>query len=58
MGNRRCGSISAKYPASTGSGLVSGKREAFQMNDILTIIVVVVIVLFVLGYFGRGRFRS
>ena len=29
-----------------------------SMGGILEIIVIVVIVLFVLGYFGRGRFRT
>jgi flagellar basal body-associated protein FliL len=28
------------------------------MPDLIWIIIVVLIVLFVLGYFGRGRFRS
>jgi hypothetical protein len=28
------------------------------MDNLLTIVVVVLIVLFVLGYFGRGRFRA
>jgi len=28
------------------------------MEGILTIVVVVLVVLFVLGYFGRGRFRA
>jgi len=26
--------------------------------DTLTIVIVVLVILFVLGYFGRGRFRS
>jgi hypothetical protein len=29
-----------------------------SMEGILTIVVVVLVVLFVLGYFGRGRFRA
>jgi len=28
------------------------------MESIITIVVVVLIVLFVVGYFGRGRFRA
>jgi hypothetical protein len=28
------------------------------MDNMLTIVIVVLIVLFVLGYFGRGRFRA
>lgn len=34
-------------------------RERRQpMDNILTIIVVVLVVLFIVGYFGRGRFRA
>jgi flagellar basal body-associated protein FliL len=34
------------------------QKVAHRMPGILTVVVIVVIVLFVLGYFGRGRFRA
>jgi hypothetical protein len=34
------------------------QKVAHPMPGILTVVVIVIIVLFVLGYFGRGRFRA
>jgi hypothetical protein len=33
-------------------------QEGSSMDGLLQIVIIVVIVLFILGYFGRGRFRS
>jgi hypothetical protein len=33
-------------------------KGSASMNGILEIVVIVLIVLFVVGYFGRGRFRA
>jgi uncharacterized membrane protein len=37
---------------------LDARTEGGLLMNILTIVVVVLIVLFVVGYFGRGRFRA
>ncbi len=58
-----CAHMGASFRAPQGRLLSLGAkarhpREVESGMNLIWIIVVVLIVLFVLGYFGRGRFRS
>jgi cobalamin biosynthesis Mg chelatase CobN len=53
------GCLSVRDPADGAERgcLPYGSQRESGMPDLIWIIVIVLVVLFVLGYFGRGRFR-
>jgi hypothetical protein len=57
QGRRHTVGVEREMGAASRCSVWTLERRWYLVEGILTIVVVVLIVLFVLGYFGRGRFR-